>query len=80
MSWGACVLGFTLLVDASDVADADTVEVVSSAMCADLLYWSPSFDFAVEGDDVVVANVSPALLLVPIPDVVDVYVSPLWGG
>ena len=80
LSWGACVFGFALLVDASDVADADTVEVVSSAMCADLLYWSPSFDFAAEGDDIVIAYVAPALLFVPRPDCVGVYVSPLWGG
>lgn len=80
LSWGSCVFGFALLVDASDVADADTIEVVSSAMCADLLYWSPSFDFAAEGDDVVIAYVAPALLLMPCPDCVGVYVSPLGGG
>ena len=80
LSWSACVFGFTSLVDTSDVADADAIGVVSRAMCAYLLQWSPSFDLAVEGDDVVVANVSPALLLVPIPDGVGVYVSPLWGG
>lgn len=80
LSWSACVFGFASLVDTSDVADADAVGVVSRTMCADLLYWSPSFDFAAESDDVVIAYISPALLLVPRPDGVGVYVSPLWGG
>ena len=80
LSWSACVFGFASLVDTSDVADADAVGVVSRTMCSDLLDWSPTLDLAVEGDDVVIADVSPALLLVPFPNGVCVYVSTFGGG
>ena len=67
------------LVPAADVADADRVVVVSQAVGADLVERSPRMDFAVEVDDIVVANVVESSLEVPEPYVGDGGCAPLGG-
>lgn len=63
--WFAC-----LILKTTDVADADTRGIVALAMCALLTECTTLENRAILGDDVMIANVSPATFRnMPTPDV-----------
>lgn len=67
----SCVLGSLAVGSAADVGDADGSCVVAGDVSLDLVQRPPGRNFAVQMNDVVVADVAPAKLLVPATDGVD---------
>lgn len=76
----SCIFrGLAIFGESSDVADTDTVGVMSSAVCSCLCDWSPGMYAAVAIDDVVIADVFEVLLQVPLAYLRYGVVAPLWG-
>ena len=76
----ARILRLAILVEASDVADADAVGIATSAMSANLLDGPTLFDTAISPYDIMIANALPASLLVPSVDVGSTIVLALNSG
>ena len=69
---GRARVGRTALgVEATDVADADAMGVVSSAVCAYAVVGSPAIDRPVQVNHIMIAYALPSPRLVPAVDVVD---------
>ena len=56
MGVGACVLGFSFVVQSAFIADADTVAVVVLAVGTDHVFRTSCFYGAIPADDIVVAD------------------------
>lgn len=76
----ACVLWFLIVSShTADIANADTVGVLSGAVCAHYLYIAPGVYAAVAIDNIVVAYPVPALLSVPAVYIFHCVVAALRG-
>ncbi len=66
---GEIAIGQTGLIDATHKTDTNAVLVVALSVRPFLLVRPARFDIAVTPDDVVIPNIGPALVDVPLPDV-----------
>lgn len=80
LEWCASVFRLAVLVYATDVAYTDAVLVVTLAVCSSLSNGPTCLDSAVEGDDIMIADVTPAFLQMPLSYRVCMYVTALWCG
>lgn len=75
-----CVLWLEVITDATDVADAYGVGVVTDTMCAGNVEWSAFLDLTIEEHNVMVAYAVTPLFSMPSIDVRCREVPPFLGG
>ena len=80
LRFSSCIFrGFAILCKSPDIADTDTVSVLSDAVCTRLGDWSPCVYAAIAIYDVVIANVLEPSCKVPFAYLFYSVVAPLWG-